>query len=83
MNKLAKIVTEMAEYVERSGFSVDYDSSMGQVHIRHMDLEDEGFFLEHDEAAQFTEEAQRMAFEADVDYEVGLLAQAKQYVDCL
>jgi len=83
MNKLAKIVTEMADYVTRSGFSVDYNPSMGWLAIHDDEENDDTFFLEDEEAEQFTTEAQRMAFEADLDIEVALLAQAKQYVDCI
>jgi hypothetical protein len=83
MLSIIEIVTEMASYVKRSGFSVEYNSSMGWVAIHNKEVEEDTFFLQDADAEQFADEAQRMAVTADVDIDVALLAQAKQYVDCI
>lgn len=78
-----EIITEMARYVKDSGFSVDWNNSMGWVAIHNNEENEDVFFLEDEDAEQFIIEANQKADQADVDLESGMLAQAKQYVDCL
>jgi len=78
-----EIITEMARYVRDSGFSVDWNNSMGWVAIHNNEENEDVFFLEDEDAEQFIVEANERADQADVDLESGMLAQAKQYVDCL
>lgn len=77
------IITEMARYVKDSGFSVDWNRSMGWVAIHDDEENDDTFFLEEGDAEEFVAEANQKAEEADVDLETGMLAQAKQYIDSL
>lgn len=78
-----EIITEMARYVRDSGFSVDWNNSMGWVAIHDDEENDDTFFLENEDADSFIAQANDKADEADVDLETGMLAQAKQYIDCL
>ena len=78
-----EIITEMARYVKDSGFSVDWNRTMGWVAIHDNEENDDTFFLEEGDAEEFVAEANQKADEADVDLETGMLAQAKQYIDCL
>jgi len=78
-----EIITEMARYVRDSNFSVDWNTSMPWVAIHDNDEDDDVFFLENEDADYFIGVANDNADEADVDLETGMLAQAKQYVDCI
>lgn len=80
---MTEIVTEMARYVKHSGFSVDWNTSMPWVAIQCDETDSDGFFLEDADAEEFIGIATKNAAEADVSLATGMLAQAKQYVDCL
>lgn len=79
-----EIITEMARYVRDSGFSVDWNNKVMTWVAIHDDEEgDDTFYLEDAEADEFIAEANEKAEEAGVDLETGMLAQAKQYIDCI
>ena len=78
-----EIISEMARYVRDSGFSVDWNTSEPWVAIHDEEENDDTFFLEYEDAQEFIQQAGKMAAEAYTDLETGMLAQAKQYVDCI
>jgi hypothetical protein len=82
---LNEIVTEMARYVQDSGFVVETAEAFSSnwVAIHRVSTEEDVFFLEFGDAEQFLLEAEAKAQEAGVDFETGLLAQAKSYIDCI
>jgi len=80
---MKEIITEMSNYVRNSGFSVEWNESEPWVAIHDEEENDDTFFLEYEEAEQFIKEGHQKAEEADVHEVVGMLAQAKQYIDCI
>jgi hypothetical protein len=80
-----EIITDMANYVTKSGFIVETAEAFSSnwVAIHRVSTEEDVFFLEYDDAEQFLLEAEAKAQGAGVDFETGLLAQAKSYIDCI
>jgi hypothetical protein len=84
MPTMNAIVTEMAEYVRRSGYSVSISDCMGEetVYINDEDGNDV-FILMYQEATNFIKEAEVTATEAEVDLDTAMYCEAKSYVDCI
>lgn len=84
MPTMNAIVTDMAEYVRRSGYSVSISDCMGEetVYINDKDGNDV-FILMYQEAVDFIERAEKLATEAGTDIDDGLCCEAKSYVDCI
>ena len=84
MPTMNAIVTEMAEYVRRSGYSVSVSVCMGEetVYINDEDGNDV-FILMYQEAVDFIDRAEELATEAGVDINTALDCEAKSYVDCI
>jgi len=78
-----EIVTEMARYVRDSGFSVEWNESEPWVAIHDEEENDDTFFLQYEDAEEFIREAWEKSDEGRTDVDTGMLAQAKQYIDCL
>jgi|AntRauTorcE11898_2_1112593.scaffolds.fasta_scaffold28848_1 hypothetical protein len=83
MPTMNAIVTEMAEYVRRSGYSVE--ASMGEETVDIIeDASGEAVYtLMYQEATNFIKEAEVTATEAEVDLDTAMYCEAKSYVDCI
>lgn len=84
MPTMNAIVTEMAEYVRRSGYSVSISDCMGEETVCINDKDgNDVFILMYQEAVDFIERAEKLATEAGTDIDDGLCREAKSYVDCI
>jgi len=84
MPTMNAIVTEMAEYVRRSGYSVSISDCMGEetVYINDEDGNDV-YTLMYQEAVDFIDRAEELATDSGLDIEEALYCEAKSYVDCI
>jgi hypothetical protein len=80
-----EIITDMANYVTKSGFIVEtaLTFSSNWVAIHEVSTEEDVFFIEYSEAEEFLREALAKSKEAGVDLKIAMLAQAKQYIDSI
>jgi hypothetical protein len=85
MPTMNAIVTEMAEYVRRSGYSVSISDCMGEetVYIIEDASGEAVYTLMYQEATNFIKEAEVTATEAEVDLDTAMYCEAKSYVDCI
>jgi hypothetical protein len=83
MASLKNIVTDMADYVRNSGFTVT--ASMGEETVEIVDTNDNttAFFLEYDAAVEFIENAEKLATDSGLDLDTAMYCEAKSYVDCI
>lgn len=80
--RATRVIHELADYTERSGFSVDWCSSMSTVSIDSKG--DEYTFMQGDEADQFIAEIDKLTKRyPSLDDYTAALALAKPYVESM